>query len=225
MIKAILTDIEGTVGSVSFVKDVLFPFAKKRLPSFVASHGAEPQVSRILDEARRLAQQPLCSNEEIGETLVRWIDEDRKATPLKDLQGLIWAEGYRDGRLRGHLYRDAYDHLRRWREQGLSLFVYSSGSVQAQKLYFEHSVFGNIGYLFKNFFDTNAGHKRDASSYRRISAMIGASPGQILYLSDTEAELAAAREAGYRTYWLVREGFAGESAHPKAEHFGAVDLD
>jgi len=226
MVKAILTDIEGTLGSVSFVKNTLFPYAKGRLSDFVAEHAHDPEIARILDMARSEARKPKATDEQMVETLQGWIDEDRKLTSLKRLQGHIWEDGYRSGRLRGHVYPDAHRRLRQWAEEdGLGLYVFSSGSVKAQELYFEYSVFGDMRPLFKGYFDTTTGQKNEQAAYRRIAAKMGLSPGLILYLSDSREELDAARETGFRTYWVVREGrFKDDQHHPQAANFDEVDL-
>ncbi|HEX9810942.1 MAG TPA: acireductone synthase [Burkholderiales bacterium] len=203
MIRAILTDIEGTTSSLSFVKDVLFPYARARLPEFVRAHADDPEVRRILADVRREAGAALDDNVLI-ERMLRWIDEDRKLTPLKALQGLIWEAGYRNGELIGHIYDDANDALHRWHDRGLRLYVFSSGSVKAQKLLFGHTEKGDLQPLFEGYFDTTVGAKRDSAAYRRIADTIGIEPVEILFLSDVTEELDAARAAGMKTYWLVR---------------------
>lgn len=159
MIKAILTDIEGTTSSLSFVKDVLFPYSRERMADFVRRHGQEPAVRLLLDEVARLAGVNHTDDNRITEQLVRWIDEDQKITPLKALQGMIWEEGYRRGDFKGHVYEDAVRNLRRWQERGIRLYVYSSGSVQAQKLLFGHTGYGDLTPLFSGYFDTAVGGK------------------------------------------------------------------
>ncbi len=222
MIKAIVTDIEGTTSSLSFVKDVLFPYARERLAAFVAERGAEPPVRALLDEAAALAG----TGEDRGglvQQMLRWIDEDRKVTPLKGLQGLIWEDGYARGDFRGHVYEDAVRNLRRWRDQGIALYVFSSGSVHAQKLLFAHTDFGDLTPLFSGYFDTHIGAKREAEAYHRISEAIGRAPAEVLFLSDIREELDAAREAGLHTGWLVREGTLDAAAdHRQAADFDAV---
>jgi enolase-phosphatase E1 len=142
-IRAIITDIEGTTSSISFVRDVLFPYARKRLPAFVETHGDKPEVQHWLHEAAREAGLVEASRQEVIELLLGWIDADRKSTALKALQGMIWKDGYETGDYRAHLYPEVADRLREWRAVGLRLYVYSSGSVQAQQLFFGHSVAGD----------------------------------------------------------------------------------
>ncbi|HEY4555619.1 MAG TPA: acireductone synthase, partial [Lysobacter sp.] len=112
-VRAILTDIEGTTSSISFVKDVLFPYARRALPAFVAGRGHEPEVRRWLD-AVATEQGGVCDDRMVAEVLQGWIDADRKHTALKALQGMIWADGYRSGEYRAHVYPDAAEALREW---------------------------------------------------------------------------------------------------------------
>ena len=202
--KAILTDIEGTTSSIAFVAEVLFPYARAHLTDYVAAHPAE--CARILAEVG--ANEP---GDPI-ETLTRWIDEDRKATPLKALQGMIWADGYASGAFLGHVYPDAVAGLRRWHTAGMKLYVFSSGSVAAQKLLFGHSDAGDLTPLLSGYFDTTTGPKREAGSYRAIAGEIGLAPGDILFLSDTPEEAAAARAAGMNARVIDRAGGGGDIA-------------
>ncbi|MBM4202174.1 MAG: acireductone synthase [Gammaproteobacteria bacterium] len=221
MIKALLTDIEGTTSSISFVKDVLFPYSREHLAEFVKLRRSDPQVRKLLDDARALAGSDL-SDMALIEQLLQWIDEDRKSTPLKSLQGLIWEHGYQHGDFHGHIYEDAVRCLRTFKAKGLRLYVYSSGSVHAQKLLFAHTQFGDLTPLFSGYFDTHIGPKQAAESYGKIAASIGLAAGEILFLSDVEAELDAARTAGLVTLKLVREGVLPPSRHPQAADFDAV---
>ncbi|MDT4332856.1 acireductone synthase [Methylomonas sp. MED-D] len=222
MIEAIVTDIEGTTSSLSFVKEVLFPYARTHLADYVASHADEPQVRTLLDDAAQLMG-GTADRAAIVEQLRAWIDADQKITPLKSLQGLIWLDGYRNGDFTGHIYEDAVRNLKAWHAQGYQLYVYSSGSVQAQKLLFGHSDFGDLTPLFSGYFDTHIGGKREADSYRRIAAALGFPADRILFLSDIREELDAAREAGMATRWLVREQVPNlDAEHPQVADFDAV---
>jgi enolase-phosphatase E1 len=205
-IKAILTDIEGTTSAVSFVFDVLFPYAAKHLPDFVRQHAVRADVAEQLDAVRRETNEPNADVERVIDILLGWIAEDRKATPLKALQGMVWEQGYQAGELKGHVYPDAVEALKRWHQDGFKLFVYSSGSIQAQKLIFGCSQAGDLSPLFSGYFDTTSGPKREAKSYERITQAIGLDASQILFLSDIVDELDAARTAGMATCGLVREG-------------------
>jgi len=197
-IRAILTDIEGTTSSIAFVAETLFPYARAALPAHIAAHARA--LEPLLDAVR--AAEP---GDPVA-TLQRWIDEDRKATALKTIQGRIWAEGYADGAFKGHVYPDAAQALRAWREAGYRLYVYSSGSVEAQQLIFRHSDQGDLEPLFSGWFDTTTGAKRERDSYARIAGTIGEAPGAILFLSDVQAELDAAAAAGLRTVLVDRGG-------------------
>jgi len=216
-IRAILTDIEGTTSSISFVKDVLFPYARRALPRFVATRGKEPAVRKWLD-AVATENGGMCQDEMIVEVLQGWIDEDRKHTALKALQGMIWADGYRSVDFTAHIYPDAAKSLRDWHDAGLPLYVYSSGSVPAQRLFFGHSDAGDLTTLFSGWYDTEMGGKREAQSYRNIVESIGIPAGEILFLSDVVEELDAAREAGLQTVLIDRiEDYAtprtGDATH------------
>jgi enolase-phosphatase E1 len=222
MIRAIVTDIEGTTSSLSFVKDVLFPYARERLPGFVREHGSKPPVRELLNQVCEVAGQSLHDEQAITQ-LCQWIDEDRKVTPLKALQGLIWEAGYREGDFTGHIYADAAEYLRRWHDAGLKLYVYSSGSVYAQKLLFGHSDAGDLTPLFSGYFDTQVGAKQDSDSYRKIVTALNLPAEEILFLSDIEAELDAAAAARMATTWLVRDGALDKNAaHFQVQNFEQI---
>ena len=211
MIRAILTDIEGTTSSISFVADVLFPYARERLAGYCAAHPDE--TAPILAEVRAVEPgDPIA-------TLARWIDEDRKITPLKTLQGMIWAEGFEGGTFKGHIYPDAAAALRRWHATGLALYVFSSGSVAAQKLIFGHSEAGDLTPLFSGYFDTITGPKREPIAYVRIADAIGLAPGDVLFLSDVAAETDAAKAAGMPALLIDRAGGAAD-----IHRFDEIDL-
>jgi enolase-phosphatase E1 len=199
----VLTDIEGTTSSISFVKDVLFPYARAQLPAFVRARGGEPEVRRWLDAAAVDAG-GVCSDDTLIETLQGWIDSDRKHTALKALQGMIWVAGYDHGDYQAHIYPDAAVALPRWRDSGHALYVFSSGSVPAQKLLFGHTSAGDLKPLFSGWFDTEIGGKREADSYRRIARDVGRPAVEGVFLSDVVEELDAAREAGFDTVLLDR---------------------
>jgi enolase-phosphatase E1 len=225
--RAIITDIEGTTSSISFVKDVLFPYARKHLPAFVETHADQPEAQHWLSEAAREAGYVEATRQEVIELLLRWIDEDRKSTALKALQGMIWAEGYAAGAYRAHVYPDVPEKLRAWHAAGIALYVYSSGSVPAQKLFFHHSEAGDLTSLFSDHFDTETGPKRARESYVRIAEAIGQTPAQILFLSDVAEELDAAVAAGLRTGWLVRppQPLPATPRHPVYRDFDAIAFD
>ena len=225
--RIILTDIEGTTSSISFVKNVLFPYARAALPGFVASRGSEPDIRRWLDVVA--AETGAADDAAIVAQLQAWIDADRKHTALKAMQGVIWRDGYRNGDYTAHLYPEVADVLRGWHAAGIPLYVYSSGSVAAQKLFFGYSDAGDLNALFAGNFDTEIGGKREAGSYRRIVDAIGIDAGDILFLSDVVEELDAARQAGLRTvlldrrddYPIARSGDAA-NGHQRVEDFGQI---
>ena len=224
--KAALVDIEGTVGSIAFVRDVLFPYAKERMDAYVHAHAEEPWMRAILDEAAREAAVDVHDLRAILHALHTWAEADVKVTPLKELQGRIWVEGFESSGIRGHLYPDAVDALHRFRDAGVDLYIYSSGSVPAQKLLFGHSVAGDLLPLFSGFYDTTIGGKREASSYERIVNEIGIAPNDLIFFSDNAAELDAARDAGIQTVQLARpeDGTVPATHHTSVESFEEIEL-
>jgi enolase-phosphatase E1 len=220
MIKAIVTDIEGTTSSLAFVKDVLFPYARANLADYVRSNSGEESVKKIMAATCQEIGTEL-DTEQVISQLIQWIDEDKKLTPLKSLQGLIWEAGYQQGDFKGHIYPDAVENLKKWKAKGLDLYVYSSGSVQAQKLLFAHTDYGDLTPLFSGYFDTHIGGKKEPQSYRNIANSIGIDAEQLLFLSDIKEELDAAKIAGYQTVWLVREG----ALEAKTEHLQVSSFD
>ncbi len=225
MIKAIVTDIEGTTSSLSFVKDVLFPYARTKLPNYVRQHHDEPYIKQLLVDTCDEANISLSAENAI-EQLIEWIDQDKKITPLKALQGLIWEAGYQQGDFKGHIYQDAIDNLKAWKANGISLYVYSSGSVLAQKLLFGHTEEGDLTPLFSGYFDTLIGGKKEADSYRKIAIEIDFPTHEILFLSDIKEELDAAKAVGYQTIWLTRDNAPDPQAeHPQVSSFDDIALD
>jgi enolase-phosphatase E1 len=221
--RAVLTDIEGTTTSIAFVKEVLFPYARAHLPGYVAAHRDDPEVRRCLDDAR--AQDPAMSDDAVIALFLRWIDEDRKITPLKTLQGLVWTAGYQSGELKSHVYDDAASALRAWHAAGLALYIFSSGSVAAQRLLFGHTAHGDLTPLFTGYFDTTTGPKLEPSSYRTIAGAIGVPPEDVLFLSDHTGELDAAAAAGMRTICLDRgeASIPATTSHRRVSTFAAID--
>ncbi len=225
MINAIVTDIEGTTSSIHFVHEVLFPYSKKHLKNFLQQHQNEPNIAAILKDVRETIQNPSADLNTIENTLMNWINEDKKITSLKTLQGFIWQQGFEKGELKAHLYPDADEYLNKWYLQNINLYVYSSGSIFAQKLFFGHSEFGDLTSIFKGYFDTTIGAKREQNSYQAIADTIGVTPETILFLSDIKEELDAAKQIGMRTYWLIREGnVPTTSEHPIARNFSEIAI-
>jgi len=235
-IRALLLDVEGTTTSVSFVYEVLFPYARAHLDEAVREAARDPglraDVARLEDERRQetAADAPIwrsASGEEVRASATAYalwlMDRDRKSTALKSLQGRIWERGYETGALRGHVYPDVRPALERWRRQGRTVAIFSSGSVLAQRLLFAHSLEGDLRPLLAGHFDTTTGAKREAASYRRIAETLGVAPEATLFVSDVTAELDAARAAGLRTALCVRgpEPVAAEG-HPVVRTFDAL---
>ena len=224
MIKAIVTDIEGTTSSLSFVKDILFPYARAQLAEYVHAHIQDEAIQLIQADSSKEVGQDL-SIEQLIIQLIQWIDEDKKVTPLKSLQGLIWEAGYQKGDFKGHVYQDAVDNLQLWKYKGLSLYIYSSGSVYAQKLLFGHTEYGDLNPLFSGYFDTHIGGKRESSSYAKITEEIGLPAEQLLFLSDIKEELDAAKPVGMQTIWLTREGVTDlDAEHQQVLSFDAIKI-
>ncbi|SHE58229.1 enolase-phosphatase E1 [Modicisalibacter ilicicola DSM 19980] len=224
MIRAIVMDIEGTTGSIRFGRDVLFPYARRRMAAFVRQRGEDPAVADQLAATRELAGEPEADRERLVAILDEWIAADRRVTPLKALQGMIWEEGYRRGDLTGHVYPDAVEGMKAWHAAGIPLYIFSSGSARAQKLLFAHSEAGDLTPLLTDYFDTTTGPKKEAESYRRIAAHLGLAGHEILFLSDVVDELDAAAAADFHTTQLVREAGMITGDHPVAASFTAVRL-
>jgi enolase-phosphatase E1 len=218
--KAILLDIEGTTTPISFVSDTLFPFAAARVEDFLEQHAEDGEITQLVDQLRvqweadakdGSTELPEWSSASASERLhsatayVRYlIKRDRKITPLKSLQGRIWQGGYQSGELYGQVYPDVPLALSRWRVQGRRIAIFSSGSVLAQQLLFTYSTAGDLTQFLDAFFDTTTGSKQEAQSYSRIAAALSLATDTILFLSDTTAELDAARAAGMQTALSLR---------------------
>ncbi|MFE5913131.1 acireductone synthase [Streptomyces wedmorensis] len=202
--RAVVLDIEGTTGSLGHVRDVLFPYARARLAPWLAEHRGSAPWRRILDA---VAAHTGAAHDEASALalLEQWADADVKAAPLKALQGLIWSGGYAAGELSGHVYPDVPPALEQWKAQGTGRFIYSSGSVAAQRDWFGHTAHGDLRPLLDGYFDlTTAGPKAHTDSYRAIAAELGHDPGDLLFVSDVGAELDAAAGAGWRTVAVRR---------------------
>lgn len=225
MIRAIVTDIEGTTSDIGFVHNVLFPWARQHLADYLRSHTVEPAVAAALADLRQEIAQPQADTEQLIAVLYGFMDEDRKSTALKALQGMIWRSGYLNGDFTGHLYPDVLPALKRWHQQGISLYVYSSGSVAAQKLLFGYSDQGDITGLFSGYFDTHVGAKRETSAYQNIARQIDLPARELLFLSDIHQELDAAQQAGWHTLQLIRGEADNESVHRQVNRFDQITLE
>jgi enolase-phosphatase E1 len=212
--RAILLDIEGTTTPLDFVTRVLFPYAHARMEAFLERQAGQPEVARDLfglraeqerDEKAGRNPPPWGEAPAAAAAYARWLmEQDRKATSLKSLQGRIWAEGFRAGELRGQVYDDVPPALKRWSDAGRKVAIFSSGSVLAQKLLFGHTDHGDLTRYLCGYFDTTTGPKGEASSYREIAQALQEAPGDVLFVSDAYTEVDAAREAGFETALAVR---------------------
>lgn len=224
-IQAIVCDIEGTTSSISFVHKVLFPLALERLDAYLVSHAADKdaaeQLENLWQRMGRTAASPAEKSAALAEQLKEYIRTDVKDTTLKWIQGKIWKEAFEAGFVKGHVYPEVPDYFRRWKDAGLTLFIYSSGSVEAQQQMFGYSEAGNLTVYLSGYFDTTTGMKRDAASYAKIAAATGFAAADILFLSDIVEELAAASAVGMQTCLLLREG---AQAKPGYAGVKAVDF-
>ncbi len=225
MIKYILTDIEGTTSSISFVHEILFPYSQKFIAKFIDDNFKNIDVQTALASVKQTVQEE--TKEEIDDeeailTLKDWIIKDRKHKALKDLQGMIWKSGYEKGDFKGHVYPEVKTCLENWKKNGLTLGVYSSGSVPAQKLLFTYSEAGDLTPLFSHYFDTSVGHKREENSYHNIQKALGIQASEILFLSDIIEELDAAKAAGMQTIQLDRKNELQETRHPLVKNFSEI---
>lgn len=223
-IKAVVCDIEGTTSSISFVHKVLFPLALGKIDSYLAAHAADKDVAEQLENLWQRVGKTSASQAEkasaLAEQLKEYIRNDVKDTTLKWVQGKIWKEAFEAGSVKGHVYPEVPEYFRRWKDAGLTLFIYSSGSVEAQRQMFSYSEAGNLTVFLSGYFDTTTGMKRDAASYAKIASATGFAAAEILFLSDIVEELEAAQAVGMQTCLLLREG-----AQPKAGYSGAKAVD
>lgn len=219
----VLLDIEGTTCPVSFVADVLFPYASAQLLPFLRQHQGQEPIQRLIKELQGVwnndsEMEAVAMRTGSGEDLdqfnlealccyLQWlIRTDRKVTPLKDLQGMIWEEGYQQGNLIAPLFEDVPDALKRWQASGVKLSVYSSGSIKAQKLLYQHTNSGDLSHLFSEWFDTRTGAKDQPASYEKITVSLGTIPERILFISDSVSELRAALQAQLSVLFSNRPG-------------------
>lgn len=222
-IRAVLTDLEGTAMPMTFMTGVLVPFAQERLGSYIAQHASDPDVEDAMDEAGRLFGGFTLKQAEAEALFLRWMKQDRKATPLKVIQGLIWQEGYDAGRIKSEIYPDVAGALKAWQAASLRLFVYSSNSELAQRLILSHAPPGDLTSLFEGFFDTSTGQKIEPASYEAICKKLDLPAASILVLCDNEEELDTAKSVGMATTRIVREGSV-KSRHPVCPDFPSLKL-
>ena len=224
----LLLDIEGTTCPVSYVSEVLFPYASDSVQGYLQSNDQKEEVKDLIKQIRHSWQEDAEAAAagltfDAGKTAadyIRWlISRDRKLTPLKQLQGFIWEQGYAAGKLQAPLFEDVPAALRRWWLQGLTLAVYSSGSIAAQQLLYTHSNAGNIKHFFSHWFDTNTGSKQQQESYSKIAEMMNIDPGLVLFISDVKAELEAAAAAGMQVLFSYRS----DNPQRDAGRFAKID--
>jgi enolase-phosphatase E1 len=241
--RGILLDIEGTTSSISFVYDVMFPYVRKHLTFEVFANWLEPEYIEAFHAIARDAghesldawlkkqgltrENPVRAAEAICNEVTRLMDTDAKTKGLKELQGLIWKSGFESGELKAHVYDDVPPALAAWSAAGKDVRIYSSGSVQAQILFFGHTIAGNLLPHFRGHYDITTGPKKEAVSYQKIAALFRLAPREIMFLSDVVSELDAARAAGMQTALCVRPGNAQQDnppqkAHPTIECFSDV---
>ncbi|WP_033283712.1 acireductone synthase [Streptomyces sp. NRRL F-525] len=228
-VDAVVLDIEGTTSATGFVVDVLYPYSRSRFADLLTERADDPAVARAIAQVRELTDSPDADAVQIEKTLNTWLDEDRKATPLKTLQGIIWSEGFARGDLVSHFYDDVVPALRAWHSAGLRLYVYSSGSVAAQRAWFTSSPEGDLLPLVSGLYDTeNAGPKQEPESYRRIAEATGVAPSRLLFLSDRPGELDAAVAAGWHAVGVRRPGEPyfeqGVGDHAEAGAFDEIGI-
>lgn len=230
--QSILLDVEGTTSSIDFVYDVLFAYAKKHIAEYLQTHASDPTVSGI---AQALGQEAgfaadICDSEGCTRVVLAAIDlmnKDVKSTPLKSLQGRIWKSGFQSGQLVSHVFDDVPPSLAIWSTSGIDIRIYSSGSIEAQKLFFSHTTAGDLTKHLRGHYDTTTGPKREKESYQKIANDIGINPENILFLSDVGAELDAARAAGMATGATIRPGNKPLESiydHDQIETFSDVTL-
>jgi enolase-phosphatase E1 len=222
-VQFILTDIEGTTTSVSFVYEVLFPYFRAHCLSFIGRREQATALLPHLEAVRRHGGLEIAATDEaVGQTLVQWSLEDSKHPALKAVQGLVWEVAYREGSIRGHVFPEVPEVLKGWHRSGMGLGVYSSGSVAAQRLLFRFSEYGDLTSYFSHYFDTGIGGKKEEASYTKIADVLQIAPAAILFLSDVAGELEAAKSAGFQVLQLLRPGTLGNPDFLGLPDFNAV---
>lgn len=218
-IRAVVLDIEGTTTPITFVYDVLFPYARRALSTHVREHVDSPDLRDVLRRLREEWEQDTARgdappawhdqtrDERIAAIIAyaEWLmDRDRKAFGLKALQGHIWKRGYEEGMLHGEVFPDVPEAFARWRAAGMLIAIYSSGSVLAQQMLFRTTAFGDLTEWINAYFDTSVGPKTSPVSYRHIAAALPCPASSLLFVSDTSAEIDAARAAGCAALMCMR---------------------
>ncbi len=232
--KAVLLDIEGTTTPISFVHDTLFPYARARMGGFILDNLGDLkfEIEQLVEEqandpAYKGELRPDSANS-VSDYLKYLIDQDRKSTPLKTIQGMMWQTAYESGEIVSPVFDDVPPAFKRWKDAGIKIAVYSSGSVLAQKLLFRHTEHGDLTVFISDHFDTNIGDKKMASSYWNIAKELEIDAKDIMFISDSLAELDAALTGGYQTALSVRPGNASVAdghSHPMIRSFDEVNIE
>lgn len=226
----VVLDIEGTTSAAGFVQGDLYDHARPRLGPWIAAHPDDPAVAEAVRQTREDAGlAPDADLDDVVAALHRWMDDDVKATPLKTLQGQIWAAGFAAGEVSSHFFADVAPRLREWHSRGVRLAVFSSGSVASQVPWFRHAPDGDLTPLVEDYFDTvSAGNKRETGSYDAIVRALGVRPDDALFLTDLPAELDAATGAGWQVVGVRRAGEPNAGAdfgdHPVIATFEQIDV-
>lgn len=221
----ILMDIEGTTTPIDFVQKTLFPYASIHLPEYIRQNSTDPRVEACIADVITTSMQETrltIDSDEAVHMLMKWIQDDRKHPALKELQGMIWEEGYRSKAFVSEIYPDVVPAWKKWQTEGRRLGIYSSGSIKAQKLLFSHTPEGDLTPFLSHYFDTGIGAKQEVASYENIVAALEIEAAQVHFLSDVPAELDAAKAAGMQTTQLVRPGTEASDAHPTAKSFADI---
>ena len=221
-VRAILLDIEGTTTPIAFVHDVLFSYAREHVREFLSANSAEEDVALLREEHAADVTEGRNPPPQMAEYVEWLIARDRKSTGLKSLQGKIWRQGYESGSLQSQVFADVAPAFERWRERGLRISIFSSGSVLAQQLLFAHTEVGDLTRFIDSYFDTRIGKKGEAESYHRIAEAKNLQPGHILFVSDVVTELQAASEAGMKTIMSIRPGNEPQPQYPSIRSFEEI---
>ncbi len=223
-IRALVVDTAGTTTCLSFIEEVLFPYSSEKLADFLHENQHNVLVENCISDVKEMALEPEADLERVVAILRLWIAEDRKATPLKTLQGLIWKQGYAENAFTGHIYPDFIDAIRQYSQNGIRIYSFSSGSVDAQKMLFSHSDGGDLTPLFSGHFDTRTGSKTYKQAYLNILNTVSLTPKQVLFISDRIEELKAADDAGLNVVYMKRSAEQADSNYKTVGSFNELKL-
>lgn len=223
-IRALVVDTAGTTTDLAFIEEILFPYSSQKLAAFLQANTNNVLVENCISDVKEMVLEPDADLDRVVAILRQWITEDRKATPLKTLQGLIWKQGYAENAFKGHVYPDFIDAVTQYSKNGIRIYSFSSGSVEAQKLLFSHSDGGDLTPLFSGHFDTRTGNKTYKQAYLNILNTISLSPKQVLFISDRIEELKAADEAGLNVVYMKRFAEQADSNYRTVSNFSELHL-